>query len=69
MPSLITDEMLERFAVRGTWAELPDKVIKKYDGLLDRVSTYFPARTRRKRVQMARHRLRHSNSEDSPRLL
>jgi probable F420-dependent oxidoreductase len=42
MPSLITDEMLERFAVRGTWAELPDKVIKKYDGLLDRVNYYFP---------------------------
>ena len=42
MPSLINDEMLERFAVRGTWAELPDKVIKKYDGLLDRVSYYFP---------------------------
>jgi hypothetical protein len=34
--------MLERFAVRGPWAELPDKVIKKYDGLLDRVSYYFP---------------------------
>jgi probable F420-dependent oxidoreductase len=42
MPSLINDEMLARFAVRGTWAELPDKVIKKYDGLLDRVSYYFP---------------------------
>lgn len=42
MPGLITDEMLERFAVRGTWAELPDKVIKKYDGLLDRVNYYFP---------------------------
>jgi len=42
MPGLITDEMLERFAVRGTWAELPDRVLKKYDGLLDRVSYYFP---------------------------
>jgi probable F420-dependent oxidoreductase len=42
MPKLITNEMLERFAVRGTWAELPDKVLKKYDGLLDRVSYYFP---------------------------
>ncbi|HEX7230293.1 MAG TPA: TIGR03617 family F420-dependent LLM class oxidoreductase [Candidatus Binatia bacterium] len=42
MPKLINDEMLERFAVRGTWAELPDKVLKKYGGLLDRVSYYFP---------------------------
>jgi probable F420-dependent oxidoreductase len=42
MPSLITDEMLDRFALRGTWAELPEKVLGKYDGLLDRVSYYFP---------------------------
>jgi probable F420-dependent oxidoreductase len=42
MPSLITDEMLDRFALRGTWAELPEKVLRKYDGLLDRVSYYFP---------------------------
>lgn len=42
MPSLITDKMLERLALRGTWAELPEKVLRKYDGLLDRVSYYFP---------------------------
>jgi len=42
MPALITDEMLDRFALRGTWADLPEKVLKKYDGLLDRVSYYFP---------------------------
>lgn len=42
MPSLISDEMLERFALRGTWADLPGKVFTKYDGLLDRVSYYFP---------------------------
>lgn len=42
MPRLITDEMLDRFALRGTWAELPEKVLWKYDGLLDRVSYYFP---------------------------
>jgi hypothetical protein len=40
--SLITDEMLDRFAPRGSWAELPKKLLKKYDGLLDRVSYYFP---------------------------
>ncbi len=42
MSALITDEMLDRFTLRGTWAELPEKVLKKYDGLLDRVSYYFP---------------------------
>ena len=41
-PALITDEMLDRFALRGTWSELPEKVLRKYDGLLDRVSYYFP---------------------------
>ncbi len=39
---MITDEMLDRFASRGSWAELPKLVLKKYDGLLDRVSYYFP---------------------------
>jgi probable F420-dependent oxidoreductase len=42
MPELITDEMLERFALRATWAELPAKILAKYNGLLDRVSYYFP---------------------------
>ena len=42
MPALISDEMLERFVLRGAWAELPAKVLRKYAGLLDRVSYYFP---------------------------
>lgn len=42
MPNLITDEMLDAFAVSGTWAELPDKVQQKYGNLLDRVSYYMP---------------------------
>ena len=42
MPALISDEILERFALRGSWTELPAKVSQKYDGLLDRVSYYFP---------------------------
>jgi len=36
LPSLITDEMLDRFVLRGAWADLPEKVLQKYDGLLDR---------------------------------
>jgi len=42
MPALITDEMLDAFALRGSWGELPKKVLQKYSGLLDRVSYYFP---------------------------
>ncbi len=42
MPRLISDEVLAEFALRGTWAELPALVKAKYDGLLDRVSYYFP---------------------------
>ena len=42
MEALISDEIIERFALRGTWAELPAEVLQKYDGLLDRVSYYFP---------------------------
>jgi probable F420-dependent oxidoreductase len=42
MPPLITDEILDAFALRGTWAELPKQIVKKYGGLLDRVSYYIP---------------------------
>lgn len=42
MPKLITDEILDRFALRGSWSELPALLRQKYAGLLDRVSYYFP---------------------------
>ena len=42
MPALISDEILEGFALRGSWADLPARVLKKYQGLLDPVSYYFP---------------------------
>ncbi|HEX9145973.1 MAG TPA: TIGR03617 family F420-dependent LLM class oxidoreductase [Candidatus Binatia bacterium] len=42
MPALITDEMLDAFALRGSWSDLPKKVLQKYAGLLDRISYYFP---------------------------
>jgi probable F420-dependent oxidoreductase len=42
LPALITDEMLERLTVTGTWEELPAKILTKYSGLLDRVSYYLP---------------------------
>jgi probable F420-dependent oxidoreductase len=42
MSLLITDEILAEFALRSTWTELPGLVKAKYEGLLDRVSYYFP---------------------------
>ena len=42
MPTLVTDEMLDAFAVTGTWADLPHKIQTKYGNLLDRVSYYLP---------------------------
>jgi probable F420-dependent oxidoreductase len=38
----ITDEMLEVYAVTGTYDEIAEKVKKKYDGYLERVAFYFP---------------------------
>ena len=49
MPRLITDEMIDTFALRSRWEELPRQVLEKYSGLLDRVSYYFPYLTRSKR--------------------
>jgi probable F420-dependent oxidoreductase len=42
MPALITDAMLDAFVLRDTWANLAGRIEQKYQGLLDRVSYYFP---------------------------
>jgi probable F420-dependent oxidoreductase len=42
MASEITDEMLEVYAVTGTYDEIGEKVRRKYDGILDRVAFYLP---------------------------
>jgi probable F420-dependent oxidoreductase len=42
MANEITDEMLEVYAVTGTYDEIAEKVKKKYAGYLDRVAFYFP---------------------------
>ena len=41
MAALITDEMLEHFAVEASWDELPDVLRAKYDGVADRLVLYF----------------------------
>ena len=42
MASLIPDEMLDVFAVSGTYPELGAKLRERYEGLLDRVGLYQP---------------------------
>jgi probable F420-dependent oxidoreductase len=40
MASLITDEMLDAYALAGTYDEIPDLVKRKYAGRIDRLSFY-----------------------------
>jgi probable F420-dependent oxidoreductase len=42
MAGEITDEMLDVYAVTGTYDEIVDKLKRKYDGLLDRLAFYMP---------------------------
>ena len=42
MGALISDEMLDTFAVTGTWAALPGIIQQRYGDLLDRVAYYLP---------------------------
>ena len=42
MADLITDEMVDTFAVTGTYATLGEKIRERYAGLLDRTSLYQP---------------------------
>ncbi|MGA9724323.1 MAG: TIGR03617 family F420-dependent LLM class oxidoreductase [Candidatus Binatus sp.] len=44
MAQEITDEMLDVYTVAGTYDEIADKVMERYDGLLDRVAFYIPYR-------------------------
>jgi probable F420-dependent oxidoreductase len=42
MPALITDDMLEVFAIESTWDEIGARIQRRYQGLLDRVMLYHP---------------------------
>ena len=42
MGALISDEMLDAFAVTGRWADLPAIIRARYGDLLDRVGYYLP---------------------------
>jgi probable F420-dependent oxidoreductase len=45
MASLITDEMLDTFAVVGTWETIGTRIRERYAGLLDRTAFYRPEQT------------------------
>jgi len=42
MPGLITDEMVETFAIGASPEEVGNKVLERYRGLVDRVTLYLP---------------------------
>ncbi|MBI4245913.1 MAG: TIGR03617 family F420-dependent LLM class oxidoreductase [Candidatus Rokubacteria bacterium] len=42
MASLITDEMVDAYAVTGTWETIADRIKERYAGLLDRTAFYTP---------------------------
>ncbi len=42
MADLITDEMLDTYAVTATYDKLHDKLVERYGGLLDRTALYQP---------------------------
>ena len=42
MADLVTDEMLDAYAVTATYDQLHAKIVERYDGLLDRTALYQP---------------------------
>jgi len=44
MASLITDEMLDVYAITGRYEDVPALLKKKYTGIIDRISFYSPLR-------------------------
>jgi hypothetical protein len=42
MADLLTDEMLEAYAVVGSLDEVIPRLRERYDGLVDRISPYIP---------------------------
>ena len=40
MEKVITDEMLDVYAVTATWDDLPARLLERYDGVVDRIFPY-----------------------------
>ncbi len=41
MAAVITDDLLDHFAVSGTWAELPERIVERHRDVADRVVLYL----------------------------
>ncbi len=41
MAAVVTDELLEQFVVTAGWDDLADKMVERYEGVADRVVSYF----------------------------
>jgi probable F420-dependent oxidoreductase len=41
MAAVIDDDILKEFTTTGTWDEMPDLIVAKYDGIATRVVSYF----------------------------
>jgi len=41
MANLITDEMLDVYAITATWDEMPKRIVEKYGAVADRIILYF----------------------------
>jgi probable F420-dependent oxidoreductase len=41
MAAVISDDLLDHFAVSGSWAELPDRIVERHQGVADRVVLYL----------------------------
>lgn len=51
MAELIPDDMVEAFAVVGPPDDVPGEIVKRYGGMVTRVSFYAPYRLGRRRIQ------------------
>jgi len=54
MADLITDEMLQYFAIECTWDELAGRLRERYDGIAERVILYFADTARRRDPELFR---------------
>jgi probable F420-dependent oxidoreductase len=52
MAALITDEMLEVFAIEAPWDGLAPALVERYGGLLDRIAPYLPLERRAERAEL-----------------
>jgi hypothetical protein len=41
MAACIDDDLLAHFCIRSSWDDLSDRVVEKYEGVADRVVSYF----------------------------